>query len=169
MRDLLAQIEAASQSRLYYVALSSSLTVPDICGALESENGWAHPSKYAAWFDRWVAPSYALLGGTSLTGDVCYSYRCAVLHQGRSSHPKMPYKRVLFLEPGDNGMTLHNNVIDDALNIDVQIFCADILSGCRRWLKAVEGSEPFQTNWVASMRRHPDGLAPYIDGLPVIG
>jgi len=169
MHDLLSQIEAASERRLYYVALLSALAVPDICGALESENGRAAPTKFTAWFDQWVAPKYAFHGGTTLTGHVCYAYRCAVLHQGRSTHPNLPYSRVLFLEPGGHGMVMHNNVFNNALNLDVQIFCADIVAGCRAWLAAVEGSEQYKTNWAASMQRHPDGLAPYIVGLPVIG
>ena len=168
MRDLLAQLESASQSHLYYVALFTALAVPDICGALESENGRASPAKFTAWFDRWVAPKYAFHGGTTLTGQVCYAYRCAVLHQGRATHPQMAFSRVLFLEPGAHGMIWHNNVLNDVLNIDVQIFCADIVASCREWLAVVENSKPYRTNWAASMQRHPEGLAPYVVGLAVI-
>jgi hypothetical protein len=169
MHDFIRQIEKASDVGLYFVALNSALTVPDVCGALESENGWAHASKYAAWFDRWVAPRYAFFGGTSLSGEICYSYRCAVLHQGRSARPNMPYQRVLFIEPGNSGIRAHNNVINDALNIDVQTFCADVVAGCRAWLATVEGSQPYESHWAKSMQRHPKGLAPYIVGVPVIG
>ena len=38
MHDLLEQIEKALECNLYYLALQSTLALPDICGALESEN-----------------------------------------------------------------------------------------------------------------------------------
>jgi hypothetical protein len=37
------------------------------------------------------------------------------------------------------------------------------------WLSQVEGTEPYQTNYNRFARRHEEGLAPYIVGLPVVG
>lgn len=73
MRDVLNQMKAANGAGLYYVALFSALAIPDICGALESQDGTANGQRYRAWFDRWVSPKYSFFGGTSLTGDVCYT------------------------------------------------------------------------------------------------
>lgn len=41
MQDIIQQIRNANHMGTYYVALFSALTLPDICAALESENGEA--------------------------------------------------------------------------------------------------------------------------------
>lgn len=168
MRDVLNQMKEANGAGLYYVALFSALAIPDICGALESQDGTANGQRYRAWFDRWVSPKYSFFGGTSLTGDVCYYYRCAALHQGRASHPKMQYSRIIFVEPDNHGIIMHNNVMNDALNIDVGRFCEDVISGCEDWLAFVASDPTVQKNMASSMQRYPQGLAPYIMGIPVI-
>jgi len=44
MEDLIRQIRAASAAGLYYLALFAALAIPDICSALETENGKATPA-----------------------------------------------------------------------------------------------------------------------------
>ena len=39
MNELIAQIHEASNAGLYYLALLGALVLPDICGALDSEEG----------------------------------------------------------------------------------------------------------------------------------
>lgn len=168
MRDLLNQIQEAVNGHAYYLALYASLTIPDICGAMESENGQATKSKYIAWFDKYVAPKYFACGQATLTGEACYFYRCAVLHQGRAQHPKLGFSRILFVEPSATTNVFHNNVLNDALNIDVSIFCSDVLSGANEWLQAVEELPNYQKNFPLFMQRYPTGLSPYIVGVPVI-
>lgn len=165
MRDFFQQIDAALRSNLYYVALLTSLAVPDICGALDSEDGLATREKYEAWFDRYVAP--ACFG--VITGEDCYRFRCAMLHQGSSQHPAGRYSRVIFVEPqAAGGNILHCNILNDALNIDVRVFCLDILRGAFTWLDEVEQTQRYQRNYGRFMRRYPQGLPPYIVGVPVI-
>ena len=167
MRDFLQQVRRALDENLYYVALFVALTIPDICGAMESDDGRACKSRYTAWFDRWVAPKYG--DPPTLPGEVCYYYRCAALHQGRATHPKMQYKRVLFVEPSaTDNILLHNNVLNDALNIDIRLFVRDILEGASKWLQEVENTANYQRNYAHFMRRYPNGLSPYISGVPVI-
>lgn len=165
MRDFFQQIDTALRSNLYYVALLGSLSVPDICGALDSENGWATEEKYKAWFDRYVAPACAGV----ITGEDCWRFRCAMLHQGSSQHPAGRYSRVVFVEPQAAGdVVLHCNILNDALNIDVGIFCSDILKGALAWLNKVEQTDRYQRNYARALRRYPQGLPPYIVGVPVI-
>lgn len=168
MRDVLDQIRTANKAGLYYVALFSALAIPDICGALESEDGKASGSNYKTWFDRWVAAKYCLFRKPSLPGEVCYYYRCAVLHQGRATHTKMLYSRIIFVEPNNPRIIMHNNVMNDALNIDVVKFCEDVISGCEDWLCFVATDAVVQQNLASSMQRYPQGLAPYIVGISVI-
>lgn len=168
MRLLLSQIQAALSFNLYYVSLYAALAVPDICGAIDADDGLATRASYSAWFDRFVAPKYVILGRPSLTGQDCYYFRCSLLHQGSAQNPKSRFSRIIFVEPTVGNVVMHNNIMDDALNIDVRLFCCDIVDGALLWLDKVEGTEKFERNSAKYMRRHPDGLPPYVVGLPVI-
>lgn len=103
-----------------------------------------------------------------LSGQDCYRFRCSFLHQGTTQHSQSRYARILFVEPGTTTNVFHMNVINDALNIDVRLFCLDIVKGARRWVEQVTGTEPYETNLNASVRRYAKGLPPYIVGIPVI-
>ena len=46
MELILKEIERALDAKLYYLALQASLTLPDICGALQSDDGVAKNYKY---------------------------------------------------------------------------------------------------------------------------
>jgi hypothetical protein len=165
MQDIIEQIRTANNHGLYYVALFSALALPDICAALESADGEAKKAKFIAWFDAHVAPRY----NGSLDGEACYYFRCSMLHQGSTQHAKGHFSRIIFLEPNNSGITLHNNILGDALNIDVSIFCEDICSCIEDWWSNASEQPVVQVNFSRFVRRYPKGLAPYIAGLPVIG
>jgi hypothetical protein len=165
MRDLLRQIDFGVKANLYYLSLFAALSIPDICAALSSPDGKTTGSRYAAWFDQNVAPKYQ----GRLDGQTCYQFRCSLLHEGNTVHPASQYKRVIFLEPGTNSNIFHNNVINDALNIDVRIFCYDIISSAEDWLSANEACTTFKSNSPKFIQRYANGLAPYFVGPPVIG
>ncbi|MDD5710773.1 MAG: hypothetical protein PHV43_01570 [Candidatus Colwellbacteria bacterium] len=164
MRELLNQIKKGLNINLYFLALFVSLVIPDICGALDSEDGEATGQKYKNWFDKYVAPKY----NGFLSGADCYYFRCSLLHQGTSQNSNSRYSRILFIEPGATTNILHNNILNDVLNIDVQIFCRDIILGAEEYLNHNEGTELYERNYDKFIRRHPDGLLPYIAGVPVI-
>lgn len=54
MELILKEIERALDAKLYYLALQVSLTLPDICAALQSDDGRASKSKYIAWYDTYA-------------------------------------------------------------------------------------------------------------------
>lgn len=157
----------ADNPNLYFIALMSALSLPDICGALESDDGRASGARYKAWFDQWVAYKYQVRGEPSLTGHDCYMLRCAALHQGRLSHDNAVIKRIIFIEPGAGQYTFHNNMMNGCLNIDVQVFCSDMIGSVCDWFESVVGTNPFEKNHAQSMQRYPLGFGP-IHGAPVI-
>jgi len=163
MRNFLSQIEISLQANLYYVSLFASLAVPDICGAINSESGKASGRKYVKWFDKHVGQKYPFF-----TGKDCYRFRCSLLHQGSSQRSDARYSRILFIEPSATTNISHNNILNDALNIDVRIFCLDIVEGAREWLGEVEQTQRYERNYSKFMRRYPNGLPPYIVGVPII-
>jgi hypothetical protein len=169
VNDLFDQVEDAVNHGLYYVALFGALALPDICGAMETSDGKATKTRYISWFDRYVAPKYTTRSTTTLSGTDAYYFRCSMLHQGRTRHSSSTYSRILFLEPGQYQNGPHNNVMNDALNIDVSTFCADVVEGARSWLAAAEHSANFERNYPLFVQRYPGGLSPYISGPTVIG
>lgn len=175
MRELLKQIEAGLSNNLYFLSLFVSLTIPDICAAMESANGRTTNTRYKAWFNKHFAPrnprKYG--AGTNFTADDCYNFRCAILHQGRTNNGKTPYKRIMFFEPGTFSIGLHSCVVgsktkEKSLVIDVKVFCADMVQGAKDWIKVNENSAAYKTNTPYLVKRYPQGIPPVFGG-PVIG
>jgi len=162
MRDFLYQIQNALDSGLYYLAVFACLIVPDICGAVQSTDGTANQRKYKEWFDKYVGYNYP----ADFTGQDCYLLRCSLLHQGTSQHHRSRYSRVILVEPWGN--VIHLGILDDALTLDIKTFCTEILAGARSWLDEYEGTDIFDNNYSRFLRRYPQGLPPYILGIPVI-
>ena len=165
VRDYLDQVEACSKvNGLYYLALGGALAVPDMCAGLESPTGETSGALYKSWFDVNATPLHRGI----LSGEDCYFFRCSFLHQGRTKHPRGNFTRIVFVEPGAISGMFHMNVMNDALNIDVGRFCAEMVESARRWLSRVEGCEPYESNIIHFVQRYPDGLAPYFINVPVI-
>ena len=172
MDTLISQTRTAMTSGLYYVGLMSALAVPDIAGALNSANGEATGRKYIDWYETWVRPRLfeKRQRKNPFTGEDCYRFRCSMLHQGSSIHPKSPYARVIFIEPGAPNYSIHYCVIrQEALVIQLDAFIEEMLSGCEKWLASAKGTNPFEKNYGRFATRHPSGLRPYVLGVPVVG
>lgn len=172
MRTLISQTRKAVEAELYYLALMSALTIPDIAAALESADGRANGRRYAAWYEHWVRPRLVETRGRAspFSGEQCYGYRCALLHQGRSQRKDDAFSRIMFVEPGRPHYGLHYSLAaGTVLMIQLDEFVTEVLDGCLLWLEARIGSEPFETNYRHFMQLYPDGLTPHMVGGPVIG
>ncbi len=184
MRTLIDQLERSLESGLYYLSLFGALAIPDIAGALNSDDGQANGERYKSWYEEWVRPRFNEIAlenmppehrqyvgelENPLTGDTCYRFRCSLLHQGSSQHPENPFSRIIFIEPGATSNVIHYVVLNDALCIDLNSFCLEVTSGARMWLEKVESTSRYQSNYDKFARRHPEGLKPYIGGVAVIG
>lgn len=164
MDDLIEQIEKGLQNNLFYLSLFVSLAIPDICGALGSRNGKATGKKYSVWFDNNVGKPK----NYNIKGLDCYMFRCSLLHQGSTIHNDSTFKRILFVEPNASSNTFHNNIIQGALNIDVRIFCIDIVNAARAWVQTKSNDSIFIKNYTNMIKRYPNGLPPYFKGISVI-
>jgi len=76
MELLLEQIEKGLNANLYYLSLFVALCIPDICGALESQNGEAHRDKYLKWIEEYLIKARPDKYGRQLSGEHIYYYRC---------------------------------------------------------------------------------------------
>jgi len=159
----LTEIENAIDSRLYYIALVLTLTVPDVCSALESENGRAHSTLYKNWCRKHLQQAFP-----SLTPEDCYSLRCGVIHQGRMGIPGRDFARVIFTFPDSGLNVFHNNVMNDALQFDAVRFCQSIISAARAWTFIAAENPIVRANADNLVQLRSNGMPPYIVGAPVI-
>lgn len=157
--ELTRDIERALDAELWTVALAASLALPDICGALASDDGEARGSRYREWFEENLSDRYRWL----LPEDV-YKLRCSMLHQGRSRAKQ--YTRIVFTIPGP--VTAHNNLMHDVLNLDIRAFSLDLAAAARAWYVAHFNDTNVARNRQSMMKWHEDGLAPYFTGVPVL-
>ena len=129
LEAVLQEIEKALQSGFYYTAIVMTLTLPDICAALESPDGRTERKLYKKWYNDNLSLKFP-----NLTASDCYSLRCGVVHQGRMGLAGSQFGRVIFTLPSRRG-TAHNCVINDALQFDAISFCNDVLEVVRKWLE----------------------------------
>jgi hypothetical protein len=164
MDTILQEISRAMQSKSYYMGLMLALAIPDICAALESEDGRSRREQYKDWFNRHLASKLRL------TDDDCYSLRCGLLHQGRSELVKQgaSYARVIFQLPNPAMISVHNCVMNDALVFDAFQFCMEIAAAAQKWFQAAQHLPNVKKNYTNLLQYRPNGIAPYIVGLPVI-
>ncbi len=152
---LFEEIAIAIGSRLYFLALTAALAIPDMCAGLQSADGLSSGKRYEEWFDQWMGPrGYA--GWVS--GEDCWGLRCSLMHQGVLRPHRGRYSRVMFVEPQPNGNVFHRVVMNDALDLDLPTFCADLIGSAQAWLSAVQGTQAYQTNLGRFLTRHPKGF-----------
>jgi hypothetical protein len=178
MRIIIEQLEESLDHKLYYLSLITALTIPDIAAALNSKNGEAKKDKYITWFEKYVRPHGQngipkQFHDLILSGEECYKFRCALLHQGKSANFKSSHKKIFFIEPGSTRNRGHYNKTEikgeTFLEIDLKLFCLEIIAGTRDWLDKVESTEHYQRNYDASARRHLNSSLPFFKGATIIG
>lgn len=161
MDELIAQIRSASDAGLYYLALIGALTLPDICGALNSGNGRASGSKYRDWL-RSNVPTQAA------SADLIYDLRCSLLHQG-SALPSSG-EQIAFMYP--EGPQLHNLSTEVGAErvgwISIPMFVEEVTQGAEEWFRQHGGTRGVRKNLRKFARLRPEGLPPHVAGSPVI-
>ena len=168
METLANEIKEALRNKLLYAALILTLTLPDACAALEAPNGETSHDQYKAWWNQWLNGKYE----DDLTADDVYLLRCAVAHQGRFRHRGMKFERVFFtLRPG--GLFFHKNVLgsggNTAFNLDLFWFCKDVVEAAEAWFAQKKTDPQVQKNLALLVQFHPNGVLPYLKGVPAVG
>lgn len=83
---LIHDIRNALKNDLYFVALSSALTLPDICGKAAYPDERSSRKRYILWYDEEIGKYEKNPADKSnmpyLSGEVVYSLRCSLLHEG---------------------------------------------------------------------------------------
>ena len=141
MQHLVQSVERSLLSGNPYAALSTALALPDICGWLINPSSGSK-DRYVAWFDRYLADKYVHHVGRSktrtvfLTGNDCYALRCAFLHEGREDITEQRARQLIEkfqFVVAPQGWVVHCNLMNDTLQLQVDVFCTEVLDGVHRF------------------------------------
>lgn len=166
LETLLNEVERSIEHKLYYLAIMLSLALPDICVALEDTTGRSgNKKKYMNWYN-----AYVLQRLPTLAAEDCFSLRGGVVHQGSSGVVTKGGKRrrVLFTIPDESGNVVHGVILSDVLQFDTRLFCNAIAFAVRDWFQVAQHDATVQANLPNLVQYRPQGLKPYIVGLPLI-
>lgn len=113
---LIQDIRKALENELYFVALSSALTLPDICGKAAYPQEQSSKKRYILWYDKEIGKYEKNPEDKDdlpyLAGEIIYSLRCSLLHEG---NPNMKNDNLRTNQPIDQ----FSLVIEKAKPFDV--------------------------------------------------
>lgn len=113
---LVQDIRKALENKIYFVALSSALTLPDICGKAAYPTERSSRKRYILWYDEEIGKYEKNPKDKDdmpyLSGEVIYSLRCSLLHEG---NPNMKNDSLRTNQPIDH----FSLVIEKAKTFDI--------------------------------------------------
>ncbi len=152
MQHFVHAMRASVAQGNWYAALALALTLPDICGRLENP-ATGSQARFVAWYDRFLLGRYQSRIGpdrrlhTFLSGQDCYALRCAFLHQGEfgidDQRAQQALERFHFTAPRP-GQVVHNNQVNNTLQLQVDLFCLDVCEAIEEWLISVQDDANIQ-------------------------
>ena len=100
---LVQDIRKALENELYFVALNSALTLPDICGRAARPMERSSRKRYILWYDDEIGKYEKNPEDKNdmpyLSGEIIYSLRCSLLHEG---NPNMKNDNLRISQPIDH-------------------------------------------------------------------
>lgn len=160
---LLYEMQHILELKYYGLSLLSSLTIPDICGGIDSLKNKASGANYVAWYDTHLSAYQEKFDGKE-----CYLLRCSLLHQGQSTHEQSQYDRVMFCLKG-KGPVFHKSTInvgsDKAVMLCLDEFCADIHQAARSWYEGLDATGKHRVN---DLFKPTNGYGRFVVGLPIM-
>lgn len=133
----LDEITRCKKGQCWFGLLHLALVLPDICGALESNNGVASGARYRQWCD-------GNLPGKPLSSGDRWEMRCTVLHQGTSLPLRGQYTSFSFVDPVSAFVFPHGHVSQQPsgadLAVNVETLADEVVSALRRWFVKLQES-----------------------------
>ncbi|MFA5172050.1 MAG: hypothetical protein WC426_10835 [Sulfuriferula sp.] len=146
----------------WYGALSTALTLPDVCGRLENPE-MGSLARYVSWFQQWLQPEYTSIIGANneqhvfLHGEDCYALRCSYLHEGGSNIEDQRAKKALedfhFITP-KQGCLIHCNQSNNTLQLQVDVFCNQIADAVDKWFESMKDNNDVQQRMAGLLLIH---------------
>lgn len=150
MQQFLESIELSVEHKNWYGALFMALAMPDICRSVErpviakGETGrW-----YRDWFDRYLSQTYSQgrFEETKFHAQDCWLFRCSCLHAGMDAENRRRMMKFRFTPPPEGyGICVHKNHINGTLQLQIDIFCQDVINAVRTWMREVDGDHDVQS------------------------
>jgi hypothetical protein len=163
---IVRDIEAALQAKLYYLAIIVCLTLPDVCAALESEDGRTSRERYKDWYAK-----HAKIQAGGVDPEECWSLRCGMTHQGKMDIANGGAGRVVFTIEHNrirvDGVTLQSGE-SSAYAFDAEYWCRRWVSAIREWYIVAQHNPIVRRNMQELMQLRPFGLHPFLVGQPLI-
>ena len=120
---LVQDIRKALENELYFIALSSALTLPDICGKAAYSTERSSRKRYILWYDQEIGKYEKNPEDKKdmpyLSGEVIYSLRCSLLHEG---NPNMTNDSLRTNQPIDH----FSLVVEKAKSFDIYLDASKI-------------------------------------------
>lgn len=175
MQPFLDEVDRALELGLWLMALLSTLTIPDACGAVDDPGPGKAGARYETWYNGYakqmVRPNWRF------DGAVVWKLRNGMMHETSLQLRNYGYDRVIFSVPSAGSMPMHyclsrNNGggEETAFIVMLDVFCREVLRGASRWLHEVQSDAAStrrdRLNGLIQMR--PAGLAPHVVGCPMV-
>lgn len=165
-----AEIRAALDADLLYLAVVVSASIPDVCANLELVEGQAGHKGYRQWYRDYVGDA---LG--AFDAEECYELRCGVLHRAATRGSKTGYSvydRFAFVRRESNIIIQQSVVVGPPGNrilcVDARIFCETIIASAEKWERALVNNSTVQANMERVIRRRSNGLPPLLGNVALI-
>ena len=172
LEQIYAEIDQAISAGLYYIAIVVTTSLPDVCSALEGNvpTSW---KTYKTWFRENVGDNLSPFGEHE-----CYELRCGVMHQARfmgaAKDKWSDYDALFFTLPNKAGFVIDRGTMQDiggdsrrVLAMELVGFCRVMINSARQWENRKKSDADVQIRMNNVARIRPEGLTPYIIGLPV--
>lgn len=99
---IISEIKDALKHKLYFIALSSALTLPDVCGMAEYPKEKTG-SRYKKWIETYIEkrtwPNYEHICPEDVNAQIIYSLRCSMLHQSTPNTSTVDYFELVKVDP----------------------------------------------------------------------
>jgi len=140
--------QAIEQGNLH-AALFIALTMPDICGSLETPNA-GNGERYRRWVTKWVEPRFIVNYGSPpaatrfITADELWNARNSIIHSGKSEMRSgaTQLKNIFFFDDSiDSHLNRYRINGRSLLQVRTSDFCAEIWLAAEDWLAATSGDK----------------------------
>ena len=162
MNRFSSAIRQAVSDKNWFAALYLALTMPDVCGALESPTA-GNGVRYKSWFERYLAPvNKTTIGGGEvvfMTAADCWALRCSILHEGSEQVSNQKARDVLtrfFFTT----MGTHRIKVGDTLTLNVARFCEEIADAVEKWSADVRSNADIQARISEIVQIREGGFSP---------
>ncbi len=160
MEYFISNLEDSLKADLPLLSLMGAFILIDSIAAIDTERGRASKDIFMKWFKKYL-PEYLI---HNISQSDYYTFRCALLHQLSGSREDSSVNTIL-LVPKNLRFKGHQSLINKAFLLDLPIFVKDIINAARECIKS---SKYYDKHKHKIITLHPNGLDPYISGIPVI-